>query len=409
MGGSSVSPLELSPSQAGMSLGTGSLSPEGDSVEAFVQSPTKQLEPNLLSPPCDTTVITAKALFGETTTTITATPIFIRRKSSFMRAADLDTSSFLTSSADDSDEASVPNFHHASVDPPPGVDHDSNERWIALNDGDGSHAPIAPIAVQRLAIFGFQTTCDMSMWAPDAKTDRIIKRGAGTGAKGGGGAPCWFQSTFQSNGCLSLGGSSSSSSSIGDVGVLIWYGSFRHKYYGHELPAIRSAGLVNMSAKALMELMVDSARVKEYNKLSLGRTDVVTFSTDMDQQGPFGKSITKVMRSESKPPLVRKILVFVSMLHARELEDGSGYLIVTRAVHTPQDDGAAPPLKSSSNMLKSEIILGVNFIRKVDGQSDKCVMINVNHIRSPMIPMMVAKRLGVASAVNFLSDIKATC
>jgi hypothetical protein len=130
---------------------------------------------------------------------------------------------------------------------------------------------------------------------------------------------------------------------------------------------------------------------------------LVTFQDNMDSEGPFGRSITKVMRSESKPPMIRKTLVFVSLLHAKELEDGSGYLIVTRAVHTPEAKGPA-------NVMKSEILMGVNLIRKIEGAEDsRCLMTNINHIRSPMIPMMIAKRLGLSAAVSFLHDVRACC
>ena len=97
-------------------------------------------------------------------------------------------------------------------------------------------------------------------------------------------------------------------------------------------------------------------------------------------------------------------MVFVSVLHAKELEDGSGYLIVTRAVHHPDSENGG-----SANVIKSEILMGVNLIRKIDGEDDQCLMINVNHIRSPMVPMMVAKRLGVSAAIGFVNDIRAAC
>ena len=93
------------------------------------------------------------------------------------------------------------------------------------------------------------------------------------------------------------------------------------------------------------------------------------------------------------------------LLHAKELPDGRGYLIVSQAVHTPEDDSESP---SIANAMKSEILMGVNVIRAVKGEeNDRCLMINVNHIRSPMIPMMLAKRIGLSAAVNFVNDIRA--
>ena len=124
----------------------------------------------------------------------------------------------------------------------------------------------------------------------------------------------------------------------------------------------------------------------------------------MQENGPFGCSVTKVMKSVSKPPMIKKHMVFVSILHAKELEDGSGYLIVTRAVHHPDNE-----IGGSANVIKSEILMGVNLIRKIGGEDAQCLMINVNHIRSPMVPMIVAKKLGVSAAIGFVNDIRAAC
>ena len=356
------------------SLGTGSLSPEG--FVAFCSSPAKSL---------DATRRTSGKMSIVPDTLATR---FLRKSSAFLRVADLGIDAKTASTTRHESEQSQPNYHHPSCDPPPGVAHDPKEQWVALNDCEGSHAPIAPLAIERLADFGLTTLMNDIMWAPDSKTERALQRPQ---------TPRWMKETFKP-GCVKL------TDSLGSgVDVLVWTGSFKHGLYGSDLPAIRAAGVVDMSAKALMELLVDSDRVKEYNKMSLGRTDLQTFQDDMSLEGPFGKSITKVMKSETKPPMVRKNLIFVSLLHAKELIDGSGYLLVTRAVHHPEQ-------QSLSNATQSEILMGVNLIRKIEGAEDeRCLMINVNHIRSPMVPMMIAKRIGVSAAVGFINDIRGLC
>jgi hypothetical protein len=317
-----------------------------------------------------------------------ASPIF-RSQSLFIRVADLGMDETSDSATSEEHEA-FPNYHHAAADPPPGIDHDPKERWIALTDAYGIRTPIAPNAVQRLANFGWETCFDPTMWTPHAKTGKVLKNPN---------TPAWVKYTFLKCGKIRLSARPTSE----EQDVFVWTGNFKHGLYGSELPAVRSCGIVNMSAKALMDLLVDSCRVKEYNKLSLGRQDLVTFQDNMDSEGPFGRSITKVMKSESKPPMIRKSLIFVSVMHAKELEDGSGYLIVSRAVHTPEERGD----KKNS---KSENLIGVNLIRKVEGAEDsRCFMTNVNHLRSPMVPMMVAKRLGLTAAVGFMNDIRSRC
>jgi hypothetical protein len=321
-------------------------------------------------------------------TKLFASPVF-RSQSSFIRVADLEMDETSHSATSEEQEA-FPNYHHAAADPPPGVDHDPKERWIALTDADGTYAPIAPIAVQRLANFGWETCLNQPMWAPHGKMDKILQKPN---------TPAWVKNTFLKSGKIQLNALPTSE----EQDIFVWTGSFRHGLYGSELPAVRSCGIVNISAKALMELLVDSTRVKEYNKLCLGRQDLVTFQDNMDSEGPFGRSITKVMKSESKPPMIRKSLIFVSVMHAKELEDGSGYLIVTRAVHTPEERGGKKDAKS-------EIIIGVNLIRKVEGAEDsRCLMTNVNHLRSPMVPMIIAKRIGLTAAVGYMKDIRSLC
>jgi len=307
---------------------------------------------------------------------------FKRIKSTFLRVADL----HLTTRTLAGDSA-LSNFHHASVDPPPGIAIDPMEQWVALDDGAGSHAPIAPFAVAALARFGLATACDQAMWKAEYKTDRLLKA-----------SPSWKALAWQEHGLVSLPCEKEQND------VLVWSGTFMHGLYGSDLPAVRAAGIVNMSAKDLCELLIDSTRVKEYNKLSLGRSDLMVLQGNMEEDGPFGKSITKVVRSESKPPLVRKTMQLVSVLHATELADQSGYLLVTRAVTEPSE------LDSFDAGLRSEILMGVNVIRKIEGEENRCLMINVNHIRSPMVPMMIARKIGLTAAVNFIAqDLRSIC
>eukprot|EP00980_Cylindrotheca_fusiformis_P015141 scaffold4183_cov137-Cylindrotheca_fusiformis.AAC.4 len=364
---------ELPPLQSLQSLGTGCMSPAG--CVSFVPSPAKVSNFKMNFDLCATKLSPRMTLFR-------------RSDSSFIRVSDLEMDSDHTSCSTIQSEDVHPNYHHAASDPPPGIESDEKEKWIALNNGGGDCSPIAPMAVDRLAAVGLTTSVNHSMWVPDRSTEKLLKKGT---------ASDWIQTTFKP-GAVSIGEHDY------EKDVLVWTGTFSHSYYGSDLPAIRVAGIVGMPANALLELLVDSSRVKEYNKLSLGREDLVVFQDSLHQNGPFGRSITKVMKSASKPPMIRKHMVFVSVLHAKELEDGSGYLIVTRAVHHPDDESTC-----AANVIKSEILMGVNLIRKIEGCDDRCLMINVNHIRSPMVPMMVAKKLGVSAAIGFVNDIRAAC
>lgn len=318
-------------------------------------------------------------------------PDYKRLSSTFLRVADLQMTSRVMAI-----EQQVPNFHHASQDPPPGMELDPQEEWVALDDGAGSAAPIAPYAVAALASFGHKTAMDESMWKCEGKTDRLLKTSAWKNI-------CWQGQ----DGPIVL------PQDFAQAGeVTIWSGTFIHGLYGSDLPAVRSMGIVNMSPRALTDLMVDSSRTKEYNKMSLGRTDLLVLHDNLhDEQGPegiplpegpFGKSITKVMRAETQPPVIRKPLQFVSILHATKLADG--YLIVSRAVTQ-----ASEASSSHDSILSSEILMGVNVIREIEGEPNKCLMINVNHIRTPMVPLFVARRIALSAAPGFIHDLNTLC
>jgi hypothetical protein len=325
---------------------------------------------------------------GKLAETLKVAPVVFKRvASSFIRVADLNMA--IRSTAHGSKSVQHPNFHHPSADPPPGMLHDPNEEWIALDDGAGSHAPIAPYAIQALARFGFDTCMDINMWKDDSRTEKLMKS-----------TNIWSTLAWQLKGPIVL-----PDNFAADKDVLVWSGNFMHGKYGSDLPCVRAAGIVNMGAKDLADLLADSTRTHEYNKMSCGRKDLLVLQDNMQVEGPFGKSITKVMQSESRPPFLRKTLQFTSILHVKELEDGSGYLLVSRAVTHPGSFSLV-----DASILRSEILMGVNVLKKVVGAEDsQCLMINVNHMRAPMVPMMIAKKIGLAAAANFFTDIRALC
>mmetsp|Transcript_34449 Transcript_34449/g.75392 ORF Transcript_34449/g.75392 Transcript_34449/m.75392 type:complete len:424 (-) Transcript_34449:41-1312(-) len=392
------------PPQKGVSLGVGTFSVTGDInfTPRTNTIPVPQRERWSETAPASASV----SAIGGTVTSVSssdsdsgtatspASVSFVRESSTFMRMADLqvlaDLSPKKAPPSSDSNSGGRHHYDHPSVEPPPGIERDPKERWVALDTGSGrDHAPVAPYAVDALAKGGLKSAMDQGMWKPNKQTERILRE-----------CKEWASSAWESSGPFVC----PPSGFVHENSVLIWSGQFGHGLYGNELPTIRAAGLVNMSPRALVDLLVDSSRVNEYNKMSLGRSDVLVLHDSLAVDGPFGRSITKVVRSETQPPLVRKRLQFVTLIHARELEDRSGYIIVSRAVTRAEE-----PVDSTDGILRSEILMGVNVIRKVKGEKNRAVMINVNHIRSPMVPMFIAKKIGLSAAEGFFDDIRALC
>lgn len=309
--------------------------------------------------------------------------IFKRSTSSFLRVADLNIESHSSIVSTDVDDP-YPNFHHPSSEPPPGLPLDSNELWVALDNGvDGSHSPLAPAAVQALEYTGReQVALNESMWTPaDKPTITTLAKYDKSS---------WVNCTFQSEGFVPA------VTSADKEHILIWHGKFTHGLYGSDLPLVRASGIIDVAPEKLIDLLVDSKRVKEYNSISQGRTDLNVLQADMSS-GIFG-GVTKVFRTKSR--VLRKDIELTSLCHARPLPDGSGFVFLTRSV-TVMDE-------SNLNVV-SEILLGVNIIKRVEGNPNQTLFIAINHLKSAMVPMMIAKRIALQSAGNFIQDLRRAC
>ena len=311
----------------------------------------------------------------------------------FIRTADLPSmreSEHKRQSLFEDDESQWEDYYHKSSSHPPlpSIENDPAECWVALDDGNGNSAPLADAAMSALVQTALDASMNKDMWTSNGPTNKILKAGD------------WNQTIFVPLGSDSSITSPHDKGSKGENDVLVWSGTFSHSYYGSDLPAIRCEGIVNMSPKALADLLIDSSRVKEYNKMSIGRDDILILK---DTES----CVTKVSVGKSKPPMLGKILQLKTLLHMEELPGGGdkGYIVVSRAVaHADENNSDEDP-----KVIHSEMLMGVNVIRAVEGEPDRCILITLNHLKSPMIPMMLAKKLGLSAAVNFINDIRALC
>jgi len=417
---------------------------------------------------------------------------FDRSKSHFLRTADLGLTQdtiFAEQFLDDANQKVEPHYHIPSLHPPPGVQFHIDENWVCLDDGKGSHSPIAPQAVDALVAMGYRAACDPMMWTPTSKTRKYMT-----------------EKKLRFDDMPIPGPLDEGDGSVDDTtGVGVWSGKFPHKYHGYEQPAIRSQGIVNMSPEELVDLLMDSSRVSEYNKSSIGRVDEVVlsdgtnldscpfsgqrkkkltgvvvqgakvvngtavFDSETDDEGSDEEveetifdehgtksvrmitttsskkeqrqsnfvGITKLVRTTNKPPFVRKVLEFFTLLHCRALTDdqgGDGYIIVGRGIIPAADADS-----DKKGIMHSEILLNVHIVRRLRPVSSKkssrdkkskggsrsrsvsdsgrkatksdlanrCLLINVNHLKSPLVPNMLAKKVGLSAAVNFITDIRA--
>lgn len=315
--------------------------------------------------------------------------IFIRTADlPYMKEAVLQSRQSSFSDLDETDL--VEHVHKPSSNPPlPSVQHDPDECWVALDNGNGDMAPLGPAVTQALVKAGLDAAMDKSMWTANGGTHKLLQSGK------------WDNTVFLSFDEHRPVPIPHAKGLKEENDVLVWSGTWDHKHYGNDLPAIRCEAIVNMSPRSLATLLVDSSRVKEYNKMSIGREDIMVLQEDET-------CVTKIVVGKSKPPMLSKTLMLKSLLHMEELPDGGdqgGYVVVSRAIAHAEDVEAVEDPK----VILSEMLLGLNIIRCVEGELDRCVLISLTHLRSPVIPMMMAKRLGMSSAVNFINDIRALC
>jgi hypothetical protein len=144
-------------------------------------------------------------------------------------------------------------------------------------------------------------------WSGEKKTEKFLKDFCSIShddGGGGGSASSWYEALDSSQ------------------EVLVWSGKFidsTKDKYGSELPIIKTTSIIHKSPKYLAELLMDSTKVKAYNKMSLGRDDVQVFQTGVDtteEEGKFGNvGESKIVRNLTRPPMVNSNLEFVSEYH----------------------------------------------------------------------------------------------
>eukprot|EP00594_Rhizosolenia_setigera_P016104 CAMPEP_0178974676 /NCGR_PEP_ID=MMETSP0789-20121207/22630_1 /TAXON_ID=3005 /ORGANISM="Rhizosolenia setigera, Strain CCMP 1694" /LENGTH=357 /DNA_ID=CAMNT_0020663119 /DNA_START=169 /DNA_END=1242 /DNA_ORIENTATION=+ len=211
--------------------------------------------------------------------------------------------------------------------------------------------------------------------------------------------------------------------------ILVWTAKFNSdtNAYGVDLPIIRTRGIVNgMSPQKITSLLMDSSKIKLYNKISLGRTDQEVYQEGInvvDQYGDkYGHGESKIVFNLTKPPIVKKQMVFRTLMHARRLnpykyydETGQGiegekecggedgYIMVSRAV--PGEDNNNNEGQDNDS-LRSEILMGANLLRCIPDKNDSTDLTCVTHVMSPLVHPMIAGKVGMKGAIDFFNDIR---
>ena len=232
-----------------------------------------------------------------------------------------------------------------------------------------------------------------------------------------------------------------------DDEILVWCGKFEQNYRAN-IPVVKARAQVQTSARDLLDLLFDSSKVKQYNKMSLGREDRHIIKEDIETDNGLMNGEVKVVRSVSSIPIIRKDIELLTLMHARRLDEDKdgikGYICVNRSVwedesRAPLPNGDESGTSGGKNYIRSEALLGVNLIRQLEGNTCEITTVRyvllflrtcshssvteghrfffrdishayccriVSHFYTPGAPSFGAKQLGMKAAGNFLRDMQ---
>lgn len=190
--------------------------------------------------------------------------------------------------------------------------------------------------------------------------------------------------------------------------ILVWTGSIGHSGFGCEWPVVKARCLVETSPRNLIEYMMDSSKVKEYNKMSQGREEILIIQEGLETsefESPYGfAGECKIARALNKPRLLPKTIESLSLMYAKPLEAGTGcYMIVSRSVF---EDDSGEHKSPTDNAIRTEMLLGVLLFRPVNAEHTMTELTSITHMFSPGVPEMLARRAAPGSAYNVLKEIQ---
>lgn len=188
--------------------------------------------------------------------------------------------------------------------------------------------------------------------------------------------------------------------------ILIWTGDVRHAGLGSDWPVCKARGLIQTPPRALLEYLMDSSRVKEYNKMSQGRDDMYVIQKGLGaaaSSSPYDISgECKIVKSINKPRFLPFTIEMISLMHGKPLETTPGsYMMVYRSVF---EDTST--LGDTAPVIRSEMLLGVILARPYNRDHSITEMTSITHMYSPGVPEMIARRAAPSSALNVLRDLQ---
>jgi hypothetical protein len=190
--------------------------------------------------------------------------------------------------------------------------------------------------------------------------------------------------------------------------VLVWTGGVEHNGFGSDWPVVKARGIVRTPPLELTEFLIDSSKIKQYNKISQGREDLLVIQKGIHTtaaESDLGFSgAAKIIKSLNKPRLLPKTIEMLSLMYSQPLSNAPGsYMTVIRSVF--EDDSGEHKITRST--IRFEMMLGVILIRPVDADHTVSELTYIAHVYTPGVPEMLAKRAAPSSTANFIKDLQA--
>ena len=171
--------------------------------------------------------------------------------------------------------------------------------------------------------------------------------------------------------------------------VLKWTGSVRNS----SCPMLKTRGRIDMSPLELKELLLDCTRNHLYNQNSISKTNLHCFA---DNSNKIGEE-TKIVQNVMKIPIVGGQIQTVSLTHARRIENGSGYILISQSVGDDANTKSANPYYS------------ISILRSVPNNENQTELTNITRIASIPIPKFLMHKVGLMGAMDFFKNLRSLC
>ena len=155
-------------------------------------------------------------------------------------------------------------------------------------------------------------------------------------------------------------------------------------------PCVKSSTVIEIDSKSLLDYLMDSSKVQEYNKYSAGRSDIEIISTT-----------TKVVWNRLNIPVGIKPYDFCTLMHSYTKPAADEIILVSKfTVH--------PSVPVHSDYGRSEKVIGLNVLKSLKsiGSQQRTEITCISHQRYAMTPPYLIEKNMMRGKVNYLRKLK---